>query len=153
MGDQEANNSLLSHELEANTEHYHRLFSSKHSYYAKYSRSEKIVAFFKYIALRSEGVAWGYGLSPLRLLLWLFVAVLLSGTALAFSGQEDVILNAKLLSNIGTNALVSAFAVLDLALVSSTTLNAHPLVFGFLVTVRVIILGLLITVVYRRYAR
>lgn len=153
MGDQEANNSLLSHELEANTEHYRRLFSSNHSYYAKYSQSEKIVALFKYVALRAEGLAWGYGLSPLRLLLWLFAAVLLSGTTLAFAGQENVILNAELLSSIGRNALMSAFAVLDLALVSSTTINAHPLVFGFLVTVRVIILGLLITVVYRRYAR
>ncbi|WP_373980892.1 pentapeptide repeat-containing protein [Achromobacter sp. JD417] len=153
MGDQDANNSLLSGELKATTEHYKNLFSSKNSYYRKYSPSEKVAAFLKYLVLTVEGLAWGYGLSPLRLLLWLSVAVLLSGTILVFAEQDAVLINAALFSEIGRNALISASAVLDLALVDPDTIKTHPMVFGFLVTLRVVVLGLLITVLYRRYAR
>ncbi|WP_422647988.1 hypothetical protein OJJOAM_002203 [Cupriavidus sp. H18C1] len=153
MGNQEASNSLLSLELRANTEHYRRMHRDNHSYYSKYSRAQKIEAFFKYWGLRLEEIAWGYGLSPIRLVLWLLLILFFCGVAMAISGPGDVVVNAALLSRIGSQMLLAAFAVLDLALIDSEVLDAHRVIFGFLVAVRVIILGLFITVIYRRYAR
>jgi hypothetical protein len=148
MGDQETNSSLISLELLASTQHHWEVAKRASSYYEKYSALERISSLFSYLGLRLENLIWGFGLSPSRLLFWVILAIALSGVAIAqasVSGASPI----EILSGVK----YAAFGILDLALVPAEVLNINRTAFAALVAVRTIAIGLLITIIYRRYAR
>ena len=153
MGNQEGTNDLLSLELKASSEHHRNVYKNSLSYYNKYSKKDRVNSFFKYIGLRIEDIIWGYGLSATRLIAWIVVILLASGVILAIAELPEVIINMNLFSKITSGVGQSGLALLDLALVDAKLINEHRVLFGALVAVRTTIVGLVITVVYRRYAR
>lgn len=142
MADQETNDRLLSLELQASRDHHLNVFKSSHSYYQKYKPRDRLNSFFSYCGLTFERALWGFGLSPIRLLFWLCLTIVIAGFSIADSTPE--IISASKYALLG---------LLDLTLIPSEILTTHRITFALLVTVRTIFLGLLVTIIYRRYAR
>jgi hypothetical protein len=148
MGDQETSNSLISLELLASTQHHWEVVKRANSYYEKYNTVERVSSFFSYLGLRIESLIWGFGLSPSRLLGWVILAIALSGVAISqasLSGTSPIPMFSGL--------KYAIFGILDLALVPTEVLSINRTTFAALVAIRMIVIGLLITIIYRRYAR
>lgn len=153
-GDYQTNNDLLSLELKATTQHHLNIVQRPHSYYLrKYTGKDRFKSLLKYLGLKMEDLVWGYGLSPQRLII--FALLIITVTTFFLSWQE-ISLDSSM-SDIWhsfiNNFTNSLFALLDLALVPSESLNKHNIIFACIVIFRVTILGLLVSVLYRRYAR
>lgn len=154
IGDYQTNNDLLSLELKATTQHHLNIVKRPHSYYLKkYTGKDRFKSFIKYLGLKSEDLIWGYGLSPQRLII--FALSIITITAAILSWQETSIGSSieEIYSSFKNNFSHSLFALLDLALVPPDLLNKHNVIFACIVIFRVTILGLLVSVLYRRYAR
>jgi hypothetical protein len=154
VGNQEAINDLLSRELQASTQHHLNVWKSEMLYYKnKYNWMDRLRSLFKYIALQTENILWGYGMSPFRVFLWLTIIILLSGVGFAINELQELTINAHFGRNIISGIKHSFLGILDLALVNNDVLVKYQYLFAFLVGVRTTILALFITVLYRRYAR
>ncbi|MFQ2892872.1 pentapeptide repeat-containing protein [Aeromonas caviae] len=154
IGDYQTNNDLLSLELKATTQHHLNIVKRPHSYYLrKYTGIDRIKSLLKYLGLKFEDLVWGYGLSPQRLII--FALSIITVTAAILSWQEISLDSSmyEIYSLFTNNFANSLFALLDLALVPSDSVNKHNVIFACIVIFRVTILGLLVSVLYRRYAR
>ena len=152
VGDYEGENNLISRELRASRDHHKNVFTNSNTYYRKYTLWDRVKSFLSYVALVAEDLAWGYGMSPLRLLLLTLIITALFGYGLADdypkSGEHFVVSDALIFG-----VKQSILGLLDFSLVTKSLLEAHSLIFAIIAALRFVLIGLFVTVIYRRYAR
>ncbi len=154
MGDFEAHNALLSLEMRASVEHYGNILKYNNAYYRnKYPKKARIGAFFKHYGLRIEDFIWGYGISPSRLVVMLFLFVSFLGVVLSFTSDGWPSSGSQFLNSMVNGIAYAHMGLLDLGLLESTLVAKHRILFSVIVGVRTIALGLFVSVLYRRYAR
>lgn len=152
MGDYDGENQLISMELKASTEHHWNVALCVKSYYKKYSAIDRAKSFAKYLALKLEDLAWGYGVSPIRFLILVLAICTAIGLVLAgdYPKQTNNVIHIEAILFGLKNAI---YGLLDFALVPADLFKAHQFLFGIVAALRITLLGLFVTVLYRRYAR
>jgi len=144
LGDSVSANKAILVELEATRAHLYKAWSSNEAYYRKkYQGLRRLKQFLAWLNFRALDLLWGNGESPLKLGRSVLLVLILIGIADAFAHR-----NPLLVTDLWQTVLYAPQVFLG------TVSSPFPgLVTAAIVTIRLVMFGLFLSILVRRFAR
>lgn len=155
LGDNDAAQIYIREEMAALREHYRRAREKKEAYYAaKYKGINRwIEVRWRSFTLWLGWITWGYGEYPSILLRFAVLSLIVLGIIVTL--QTSVLFQGMMLPQIGTAAWegFKSTIFIFLGLPSAGLLSVHWILMAIIVLLRYVLLGLFISVIFRRFSK
>ncbi|EKD25990.1 MAG: putative plasmid protein [uncultured bacterium] len=145
IGDTQAVNKAIKVELDATESHLFKAWKSNESYYRKkYKGLARIKQFFEWINFKTLGLVWGNGESPIKLLRFVFIVLLLMTVCDVFMYKDAT----RIVSY--WNSFIS---MPEIFFGVTTPQNYNKAYLVFIVFIRLVLIGFFMSIIVKRFNR